>query len=933
MMSQAHSGDEEGNELVISPSRSALVLRGLTEFFPSFGAVARGLACAIAVAVTAVGAANAAVVVVDPPQLLPTPGPGGWWLVEESPSSSGNATGALVSGPGTPPSRDGSVQMMLDAGPNGRMLLGTVDYNGTPLDDLTNLEYSTHRTSADPGGNLAIALQIQVDYDLTDAHTGFQGRIVFEPYFTAGSGNVGQNVWQTWDPTNGPVAKWWGSSISGPFAPHVGGVAVAQQCPQSAPCTWNQLKSFYPDAGIHVTLGAVLLKAGAPWPSFVGNADALTIGVNGSDTTYDFEACATRHVATTGSDAGNVCHDSGAPCATIQRAIDVACEGDTILVAPGTYPESPDVDKSVTLQSTGGAAVTTIDLQTGPTYLGSLQIGGDTVVVDGFTIEGRDVSCPTLAASNVTVTTTADDVTIRNNRIRVGANDPTYTCSNYDDGIGVLSYYDASPVSPITSLVVEDNEFEPLGASGFRAFYVNPGVGTFTFDDNTVTGKFDASSLTQAQSATVSDNSVDGQGLGGRGLATWGYPDAAVFGSATFSGNVITGVVNGITINESNDVVIQCNRLQGNTRGVYVVGDLGAGTLNFDPSTVGVQSNSLIGNATAGVENAATLAGTVDAEGNWWGCVAGPGNPGCDASLGDVDESPALNAVPACVNCTANAQCQDGLGCNGSEVCNLMTGVCGSGTPPDCSGQCFTGVCLDPSGACQALPFGATCDSGLDTCSETDECDGIDGSGVCLNTGGGGDVDVDQTCELDDNCPGLANTSQADIDSDGDGDMCDADDGGYSLVLGRARLRHAVGTSLGAWTVTGSLNVNDEQLAFATKAVANQILVNVRDGDASFDSTVALTGCTETRQRIRCTNATRTVRALFTPTRTAPFVYRFSISASKVPATETGATQPAGLVHASLHEGPPSNVDRHDTIGDIVACAPSGTRSLSCREK
>lgn len=909
--------------MVISSLRSTFAHRILTDSVLFFGAGARALACAIAIVAATSGIAGAAVVVVDPPQLYP--GPSGWAFAEDLPSSS-NATGALVTGPGTPPSRAGSAQMTLDAGPTGRMLLGTLAYSGTPLDDLTSLQYSTLRASADPGGLLAITLQIDVDYDLTDAYTGYQGRVVFEPYFTAGAGNIPQNVWQTWDPTNGPVARWWGSSV----APRVGGVAVTQQCPQSAPCTWNQLKSFYPDAGVLATFGGVMFKAGAPWPSFTGNVDALTIGVNGSDTTYDFEACATRHVATTGSDAGNVCHDSGTPCATIQRAIDVACEGDTISVAPGTYAESPDVDKSVTLQSTGGAAVTTIDLQTGPTYLGSLQISGGTVVADGFTIEGRDAACPTLAASNVTVTTSADDVTIRNSRLRVGA---AGVCSNGDDGMGIVSYYDQSLVAPITNLRVEDSHFEPLGASGTRAFYVNPGVGTFTFDDNTITGNFAASAITQAQSATISDNIVDGLGLGGRGLGTFGYPDAAVFGSATFSGNVITGVVNGITVNESNDVVIQCNRLQGNTRGVYVVGDLGYGTLNFDPSTLDVNTNSLIGNGVAGVENAATILGTLDAENNWWGCVAGPGNPGCDASLGDVDETPVAATVPACVNCTANAQCQDGLGCNGAEVCNLMLGVCGSGTPPDCSGQCFTGACLDPSGACQALPFATACDSGLDTCSQADQCDGINGSGVCLNTGGGGDTDVDQTCELDDNCPGLANASQADIDSDSDGDMCDADDGGYSLVLGRARLRNAAGTSLGAWTITGSLNVNDEQLAFATKALANQILVNVRDGDASFDSTVALTGCTETRQRVRCTNATRTVRAFFTPTRTAPFVYRFSISASKVPGTQTGATQPTGLVHAALHEGAPSNVDRLDTIGDLVTCALSGTRSLSCRER
>ena len=35
--------------------------------------------------------------------------------------------------------------------------------------------------------------------------------------------------------------------------------------------------------------GRLLLKAGSNWLGFDGNADNLTIGVLGTDTTYDFE--------------------------------------------------------------------------------------------------------------------------------------------------------------------------------------------------------------------------------------------------------------------------------------------------------------------------------------------------------------------------------------------------------------------------------------------------------------------------------------------------------------------------------------------------------------------------------------------------------------------------------------------------------------------
>src|SRR5437899_5621291 len=59
---------------------------------------------------------------------------------------------------------------------------------------------------------------------------------------------------------------------------------------------------------------------------------------------------------------------------TVQGAIDAASAGDTVLVCPGTYPETVtaghggvtpgaagiDINKSLTLKSTGGSSVTTI---------------------------------------------------------------------------------------------------------------------------------------------------------------------------------------------------------------------------------------------------------------------------------------------------------------------------------------------------------------------------------------------------------------------------------------------------------------------------------------------------------------------------------------------------------------------------------------------
>ena len=62
----------------------------------------------------------------------------------------------------------------------------------------------------------------------------------------------------------------------------------------------------------------------------------------------------TRYVATTGSDAGNDCTDSGNPCATLTHAVDQANAGDTIELAAGTYSEAGLViEKQLVLQGQG----------------------------------------------------------------------------------------------------------------------------------------------------------------------------------------------------------------------------------------------------------------------------------------------------------------------------------------------------------------------------------------------------------------------------------------------------------------------------------------------------------------------------------------------------------------------------------------------------
>jgi len=228
----------------------------------------RGLVAAAGVAAvvfgTALIAANSTVVVSNLNS-------NGWAFFQET----AVGTGSFVNGPGNPPLGSGSAQLTVNS--TGRELLGTQNHAGTNLADITQLEYSTYRQSGDSA--LAASLQLQIDYDTTDANVAWQGRLVYEPYLTGATVTTGS--WQTWDAlAPSPGGAWWASGAPGNLV-----------CPQSNPCNFSEVLAAFPNAAIwNDPRGAILFKAGGPWLSgFVGNVDAFTIGINNDNTTYDFE--------------------------------------------------------------------------------------------------------------------------------------------------------------------------------------------------------------------------------------------------------------------------------------------------------------------------------------------------------------------------------------------------------------------------------------------------------------------------------------------------------------------------------------------------------------------------------------------------------------------------------------------------------------------
>ena len=303
----------------------------------SFGSVVRimlliMLVCGSGLSGRSALAASDATIIVSPTN------PNGWMFVQETPTG----TGSFVAGPTTAPLGTGSARLVVD-GTGGVVIRNLTNYLNTRLDAVTALSYSTYRTTG--ASNFGVSLQLSVDYDLTDTDTTFQGRLVYEPFTT---GSVASGVWQTWNPLT--TGKWFATRP--PFN---------SQCSQSTPCTWAQVLANWSNAGLHGTdtRSGVFLKAGGGWTGgFDGNVDALTIGINDTTTTFNFDpepVCTTLCYVngTTGNDAngGSSAIDAKK---TVQAAVTQVVAGGTVEVAAGTYNENITIAKSgITLRGAG----------------------------------------------------------------------------------------------------------------------------------------------------------------------------------------------------------------------------------------------------------------------------------------------------------------------------------------------------------------------------------------------------------------------------------------------------------------------------------------------------------------------------------------------------------------------------------------------------
>jgi Right handed beta helix region len=256
---------------------------------------------------------------------------------------------------------------------------------------------------------------------------------------------------------------------------------------------------------------------------------------------------------------------------TIQAAIQAASNGDTVLVAPGTYPENIDfLGKLITVTSSGGAAMTIVDGgAAGPVVIFDSNEGASSVL-NGFTLQNGMAS---------------------------------FSFPGWGSGGGILIYY-ASPT--ITNNVIADNH-------AVCGIGVEIQGGSAVIRGNTITGNTQAggdggcggggievtgdsshpAATPQIIGNTITNNSLAGGGFGG-GIGV-SYFSSPIIQNNYIAGNSVYNSGGGINLQSYDAAVVVQNIIVNNSAG----GGGSGGGMNVEgPSSSAdvVTSNTIVGN-------------------------------------------------------------------------------------------------------------------------------------------------------------------------------------------------------------------------------------------------------------------------------------------------------------------------------------------------
>jgi parallel beta-helix repeat protein len=302
---------------------------------------------------------------------------------------------------------------------------------------------------------------------------------------------------------------------------------------------------------------------------------------------------------------------------TIQEGIDFSVNGDTVLVAPGTFAEHINFNgRRILLKSEQGPEVTTIAKLADGFDLVTFGLGCDTTsIIDGFTIENSNSSqCINIGQHS--------GATIRGNRIRnssglailsysraIIANNAISTCaygikciqSSYSQISGNMLSGCSSPLQleSCTNLNVSSNSL--IGNSG--GMTLNGANNSIVFN-NSLTNNEGGMALYGASSKVIGNSMLNNAGgivLSGENSEVTGNwmlnnGGGIVLGGANLNvtGNLLLNNTEGIALDVADNSIVRQNTLAMNTAVNGAISVAGSAGVRIENNTL-VKNNSLAG--------------------------------------------------------------------------------------------------------------------------------------------------------------------------------------------------------------------------------------------------------------------------------------------------------------------------------------------------